>query len=156
MRNKLHRANGDYYHKGSVPDIVASRIQGRVFEARNYFGSFIKIDFYNAAGERAYFRILYCRWKIPDLGEEVLDSEVCNSSDGDSLRFLVGKSIEGLEISESNELRIEFEDGTALIAWPDLLTYDQSDEIAVFVIDNDYYQLSPRMTFYTGEVENPH
>lgn len=143
-------------NESGIPGPVRIRIAGTVIGAKNYFGSFVKVELCNAAGEYAYFRLLYCRWRISNEDQDLLDSETCNFNESDSFNFLLGRSLIKMEIREQRELWIYFDGGELLIAKPDLAAYEDKDDIASFVINDIIYSLSPRMTFYTGESERPH
>jgi hypothetical protein len=142
--------------KEAIPNPVSGRMVGEVVGAINYFGSFVKIELCNLAGERAYFRLLYCRWKFYDGDQDLLDSETCDFNESTSLNFIIGRSIIKMEIHGGRELWISFDGGELLIARPDLTNYEMQDDIAAFVIDETIYSLSPRMTFYVGESDRPH
>lgn len=139
-----------------IPDILKHRVIGRIVGAKNYYGSFIKVELCNEAGEPAYFRLLYCDWKFLKAGQQLLDSATCSSSDADALNFLAGRSIVNLEFYEGCELRFYFDDGVSLVVRPDLAEYDETDELAVFVIDNVVYKLSASLTFLTEQLKKSH
>ena len=128
--------------KEAIPNPVRGRMVGEVVGVINYFGSFVKIELCNLAGESAYFRLLYCRWKFYDGDQDLLDSETCDFNE-----LVVKFSNWPIHHKDGNswgcELWISFDGGELLIARPDLTTYEVQGDIAAFIIDETIYSLSP-------------